>query len=171
MTRATFLIAAVLTAIMAGCQDGNIMDPVTKDSWQSVQPQKAAPSSQEGEIPIATLLRDPANGFNNVYISGLITYEFAEDALLRRSTRECHIVINAELWPTNQERCGWTVSGESSEKFSLDAAGTATFTRRYNIQGRNDGVFLRVVYRATIQKLELQSISLERIGVQPDEDA
>ena len=167
MTHRTLCLIALLTVGAAGCQDSNIMDPMAGDPFGG-SVQKAVPAPGQGEIPLAAVLKDPNSALSDfVYLSGLITYQFGYAGGQERALQTCKITIAGELWPLYQESCGWTVSGESLEEFTLGPSGSTTFSRSYDIRGRSDGVFLSVVYRATSQKLDLESVSLKELKARP----
>jgi len=172
MKRTAMLLTFVIAAFLIGCDHSSVTGLGDQAPLQSDQIHKAATPYGEGKIPISGLMRDPASGSNPLLVSitGMVTYEVDEIAAQDPSTVECKISISAELVPTSSGECGWMVYAESFDRFNLSANGTATFSKSYKIQGRDDGVFLRVDYNAFAHRLEIVSLSLQKISIPPIND-
>jgi hypothetical protein len=169
------LVAAALFAI--GCQENTITDPVVNEPSNKVQ--SDIPGIYlHGVIPLEGVLSDPHPVGNSFYrIHGQIDYDFRiiyVDPIPPAPQRYASIYIetNADLKYFNtfnpnavEDNLAGFITEVSEEYVPLGGNFVSLLEKTYAIQGRDDGMVLKVRFSVTPNKIELSAMWLALPGV------
>lgn len=164
MKRAASILAILVSSLIMGCQNSNIMEPVTAVAPEALQLSKTQPVNS---LALNAVLREPGNILNSfVEITGVVAYQTTVVTLDPIPPNPQHAVrlnlaTDATLRPYNSNDPIWSISGSSEDWMPIPESGTAFLTKRYRIEGRSDGMSLNVRFRTTLTSIELTSMWLE----------
>jgi hypothetical protein len=158
------ILAAMVATVLVGCQENSIMDPIAMTASESPQLSKTQPVKT---IALNAVLREPGNLVNSfVEVAGQVGYIATVvplDPIPPNSQYAVRLNLTADalLRPYNSNGPVWSISGSSEDWAAIPESGTAFLTRRYQIEGRNDGMLLNLRFRMTLTSVELSSMWLE----------
>ncbi len=164
MKHATSILAIVVAAFVVGCQDNNITDPTIDTSSGGKQLSKILPV---GTIRLNTILHEP-RGFNTfTEITGQVEYT---TTIVPRDPIPPNpqfavlvtLALDANLKPFGSEEPVWRVSNSSRDELA-ENDGVLFLEKSYKIEGRNDGVSLRMQFQVTEAGVTLARMWLARL--------
>ncbi|HCV44007.1 MAG TPA: hypothetical protein DGH68_11025 [Bacteroidetes bacterium] len=164
MKRTASILAILVAAFTIGCQDNTITDPIAATVLEDPLLSKAQPAKP---IALNAVLREPGNVVNSfVEVAGQIGYIATIvplDPIPPNSQYAVRLNLTADalLRPHNSNGPVWSISGSSEEWGAIPESGTVFLTKRYRIEGRNDGMSLNLKFRITLTSVELNSMWLE----------
>jgi hypothetical protein len=164
MKSTIFALSLLVAALIVGCQDSTITDPITATASEGTQLSKTQPVHT---LSLNAVLREPGNILNSfVEINGAVAYQATVVALdpippNPQYAVRLNVTADAVLRPYNSNGPVWSISGSSEDWASIPESGIAFLTRRYQIEGRSDGMLLNLKFRITLSSVELNSMWLE----------
>ena len=168
-----FLILTALSlAFFIGCQENSITDPVVNGPVNKNQ--AAAPDKYfQGTIPLEHLLADPYPTTNTFYrITGQIDYRFKiyfADPIPPAPQRYLSVRFetNADLQyictvcpPNEEDQLAGFIAEVSEDYIPLSGNRSSLFEKTFSIQGREDGMVLKVKFLVTDNRIELNAMWL-----------
>ena len=170
-----FFIACLVAAAVlffVGCQENSITDPIATEAVDKVQV-GTGDTYFHGIILLEVVLNDPYPVGNSFYrISGQIEYEqksVHENPVLIVTQRfvSLHFSINADLQyvctlcpPSEEDNIEGFISAESEDLVTLAGSSVSLLEKTYTIQGRDDGMILKVGFLVTANGTELGAVWL-----------
>lgn len=174
MKRTMFVLSFLAAVLIVGCQDSTLTDPTGN------MPSNDNPLSRNvpGNIilPIRTLplngiLNEPGSVYNSLMeITGSVAYQATVVALdpippNPQYAVRLNLIVNAEVRPYQISVPPllpvWHVSGTSDDWVPIPESGTAFLTKSYKVEGRIDGMLLKLKFQITLTSVELSSMWLE----------
>lgn len=165
-------LAAASVFFFIGCQENSITDPIANQPVE--KPQVGIPDTYiHGIIPIETVLSDPYPVMNSFYrIIGQMEYDlrvFLTDPMLPVPQRylSLHLETNAELQyfctfhPFNEEdNLAGFISDVAEDYVPLGGNFVSLLEKTFTIQGREDGMVLKVRFNVTNDRIEINAMWL-----------
>lgn len=165
-------LAAASVLFVIGCQENSITDPIANQPVE--KPQVGIPDTYiHGTIPIETVLSDPYLVMNSFYrIIGQMEYDlrvFQTDPMPPVPQRylSLHLETNAELqyfctfYPFNEEdNLDGFISDVSEDYIPLGGNFVSLLEKTFTIQGREDGMVLKVRFNVTNDRIEINAMWL-----------
>jgi hypothetical protein len=165
-------LAAAAVLLFVGCQENSITDPIATEAVDKVQV-GTGDTYFHGIILLEGALNDPYPVGNSFYrISGQIEYEqksVHENPMLIVTQRyaSLHFNINADLQyvctvcpPSEEDNIEGIISAESEDLVTLAGSSVSLLEKTYTIQGRDDGMTLKVRFLVTANGTELGAVWL-----------
>ena len=133
-------------------------------------------------LPLNAILLEPGHLYNSfVEIIGTVAFHATVVPLDPAPPNpqyavRLNLIADAEVTPYRpggpQMLPVWHVSGTSDDGVPVPESGTAFLTKRYQIEGRDDGMLLNLKFQVTLASVELNSMWLElpRTGHLADND-
>lgn len=177
--KTTMLVLNLLaTILIVGCQDNSITDPITAAASEGQQLSKPQPVNS---LALHAIVREPGNDLNSfVEITGVVAYQtilVPLDPIPPNPQFAVILTLNADAEvrsynPRVPFSPVWHVLGSSTEWVPVPESGNAFVTKSYKINGRSDGMLLKVKFQVTLTSVELSSMWLElpRVGRVEDLD-
>ncbi len=173
MKRTTSILAAVVATVLVGCQENSITDPVAVGASETLQLSKTQPVNS---LALNAILHEPGHLHNSfVEIAGAAAYQATVVPLdpippNPQYAIRLNLTSDATLRPYNSNGPVWSISGSSEEWAAMPEGGAAFVTRRYQIEGRSDGMLLTLKFRVTLTSVELNGMWLELPRTEHPED-
>jgi hypothetical protein len=177
MKHAASILAILAVAVIVGCEDSSIIDPVAPAAAsEDVQLSK---NLTVNTIDLHAILPDPARGLNAfAEVVGSTTYrsvvypfdpippnpQFAVSLSLKTYADIGPYQPNVPPTPSDPE---WRVSGGSDDFVIIPSSGETFLTKSYQMEGRSDGTLLTIEFRVTIGGVELADMWLEQLTLPP----
>jgi len=164
MKHAASILAILSATFILGCQENNITDPVMAAPSEGLQLSKTQPANS---LSLDTMLREPGNIVNSyIVVTGQVGYTATVVALDPIPPNPQYAVrltltTDALLRPYDSNNPVWSISGASEDWAMIPESGTTSLTKRYRLEGRNDGMCLNLRFRITLASVELSSMWLE----------
>jgi len=165
-------LTALSLAFFIGCQENSITDPVVNlpvNKDQATAPDKYF----QGTIPLEGSLADPYPVINTFYrISGQIEYNFRifyADPIPPAPQRYLSVRFetNADLQyvctvcpPNEEDNLAGFIADVSEDYIALTGNHASLFEKTFSIQGREDGMVLKVRFLVTDNRIELNAMWL-----------
>ena len=165
-------LAAASVLFVIGCQENSITDPIANEPVDKVQ--SGTPDTYfHGIIPLEGVLRDPYPVGNSFYrITGQIEFDFRMfymDPIPPAPQRyaSLHFETNADLqyfctvcpFSEEDELAGF-IADVSEDYVPLGGNYVSLLEKTFTIQGREDGMVLKVRFLVTYDSLELSTMWL-----------
>ena len=163
-------LAFSVAGFIIWCQDSTLTDP--SGTMPSID--RRLSRNVPGNIiePLHTLflnqvLHEPGNNYNSfVQTSGTVAYQATVVPLdpippNPQYAVRLNLTATAEARPYQLNEPVWHVAGTSDDVVPIPESGSAFLTKRYQLEGRNDGMLLNVRIRITLASVELSSMWLE----------
>jgi hypothetical protein len=162
-----------LLALFTGCQENSITDPLTTELGNKVQTEIPAPYIH-GFIPLEGLLNDPypvGNSF--IRIIGQVEYDLRTlyvNTINSGAQRylSVNIMIDADLayfctvcYPDIEDVLVGFISDVSEELIPFAGNSISLLEKTYSIDGREDGMVLRIRFLASSDNLKIKAMWLE----------
>lgn len=171
-------LVAVIVISFAGCQENNITSPVDGiDKEQS----GTTDTYFRGIMKLDGLLADPHPIRNSFFrIFGQIEFEqqniLSEPALISsRRFANIHLVANAEFQyvctvcePSPEDELSGFLSIVSDDKVTITSNSVSLLEKSYRIQGRDDGMILKLRFEVTLNGVELNAMWLALPNINPE---
>lgn len=164
MKQTASILAILVTSLIMGCQDGSITDPIAMTASEDPRLSKTQPVKT---LVLNAVLREPGNVFNSlVELAGQVGYT-ATVVLLdpippnSQYAVRLNLTADAVLRPYNSNGPVWSISGSSEEWATIPESGSTFLTKRYQIEGRDDGMRLNLRFRITLTSVEINGMWLE----------
>jgi hypothetical protein len=165
-------LTTISLAFFIGCQENSITDPVVNVPVN--KDQSAAPDKYfQGTIPLESLLADPYPVINTFYrITGQIEYRFSiyiADPIPPAPQRYLSVRFetNADLQyictvcpPNEEDNLAGFIADVSEDYIALSGNRTSLFEKTFSIQGREDGMVLKVRFLVTDNRIGLNAMWL-----------
>jgi len=165
-------LVTVLVLLVIGCQENSITDPIANESADKVQA-VTLDTYFHGTIPLEAVLNDPYPIGNSYYrISGQIEYDFRIlylDPIPSAPQRSASIYfeVNADLqyfctlYPFSYEdNLSGFIAEVSEDLVPLGGNFASLLEKTFTIQGRDDGMVLKVRFAVTNDRIELNAMWL-----------
>lgn len=169
------LVSAVVLFVI-GCQENSITDPIANEPSGKVQ-SETPDTYYSGIILLEAVLKDPYPIGNSYYrISGQIEFEqrfITGEPIRQLSKRYAALTLVTDaslqyfctLYPTSPEdNLSGFISDVSKEYVPIGGNYVSCFDKTFKIQGREDGMRLKVRFLVSQNGLELNSMWLELPG-------
>jgi hypothetical protein len=165
-------LAAASVLFVIGCQENSITDPIANESANKVQ--AVTPDTYfHGVIPLEGVLNDPYPVGNSFYrISGQIEYDFRilyMDPIPPAPQRYASLYFetNADLRyfctvcsPSEVDELSGFIAEVSEDFVPLGGNFASLLEKTFTIQGREDGMVLKVRFAVTNDRIELNAMWL-----------
>ena len=165
------LVAASVLFVI-GCQENSITDPIANEPVEKIQP--VIPDTYfHGSIPLENVLADPYPIGNSFYrISGQIDYDFRMfymDPIPPAPQRylSLHFETNADLQyfctvcsPSPEDELAGFIADVSEDFVPLGGNYVSLLEKTFSIQGREDGMLLKVRFNVTNDRIEINAMWL-----------
>lgn len=165
-------LAAASVLFVIGCQENSITDPIANDSSNKVQ--AATPDTYfHGVIPLEGVLCDPYPIGNSFYrITGQVEYDFRilyMDPIPPAPQRYASLYFetNADLRyfctvcsPSELDELSGFIAEVSEDFVPLGGNFASLLEKTFTIQGREDGMVLKVRFAVTNDRIELSAMWL-----------
>lgn len=164
MRRTASILAAMVVTVLVGCQENSITDPIAVTASDGPQLSKTQPAST---LDLNAVLREPGNVVNSfIEVTGQVVYTTTLVPLdpippNPQYAIRLNMTTDARLMPANSNGPVWSISGSSEDWAAIPESGTTFLTKRYQIEGRSDGMNLNLRFRITLASVELSSMWLE----------
>jgi hypothetical protein len=165
-------VVAAAVLFFVGCQENFITDPILSEAVDKVQV-GTGDTYFHGIILLEGALNDPYPVGNSFYrISGQIEYEqksVHENPMLIVTQRyaSLHFSVNADLQhvctvctTSEEDAIAGFISAESEDLVALVGSSVSLLEKTYTIQGRDDGMTLKVRFLVTANGTELSAVWL-----------
>jgi hypothetical protein len=166
----SLVVATVLFVL--GCQENSITDPLANKPIEKVQP-GTSNTYIHGFIHLNGALNDPYPIGNSFYmISGQIEYEQRTvyvDPMLPTSQRHASLYLTTDAEfkyqctvcpPSEEDDLAGFISDVSEELVPIGGNYVSLLEKTYTIQGRDDGMILKVRFLVTSGGVELSAMWL-----------
>jgi hypothetical protein len=165
-------LTALSLAFFIGCQENSITDPTVNEP---VNKDQAAATDKyfQGTIPLEGLLADPYPVINTFYrITGQIEYRFSiyiADPIPPAPQRYLSVRFetNADLQyvctvcpPSFEDQLAGFIAEVSEDFIPLSGNQASLIEKTFSIQGREDGMVLKVKFLVTDDRIELNAMWL-----------
>ncbi|MDZ7623621.1 MAG: hypothetical protein U5J96_04120 [Ignavibacteriaceae bacterium] len=165
-------LVTISVLFVIGCQENSITDPVANESANKVQ--AVTPDTYfHGVIPLESVLKDPYPVGNSFYrINGQIEYDFRilyADPIPPSPQRYASLYFetNADLQyfctvcsPSVEDELSGFIAEVSEDFVPLGGNFVSLLEKTYAIQGREDGMVLKVRFAVTSDRIELNAMWL-----------
>jgi len=165
-------LAAASVLFFIGCQENSITDPIANESSNKVQ--AVTPDTYfHGVIPLEGVLNDPYPVGNSFYrISGQIEYDFRilyMDPIppVPQRYASLYFETNADLRyfctvcsPSELDELSGFIAEVSEDFVPLGGNFASLLEKTFTIQGREDGMVLKVRFAVTNDRIELSAMWL-----------
>jgi len=165
-------LVTVLVLFVIGCQENSITDPIANESANKVQ--AVTPDTYfHGVIPLEGVLIDPYPIGNSFYrISGQIEYDFTilyTDPIPSSPQRYASLYFetSADLRyfctvcsPSELDELSGFIAEVSEDFVPLGGNFASLLEKTFTIQGREDGMVLKVRFAVTNDRIELSAMWL-----------
>jgi len=166
MKHAASSLAILVAAFIIGCQENNAIVNTELNEEYSNQ-KNVGKSIHWDRLPIHATLVEPRGDVDPLLrIDGVVEYRITivQRDPIPPSTQEAAILdlrFDACLRPLDLENPVWGVSGSSQNEVPLSGDTIVLLTKRYRVNGRQDGLTFRTTYRITGFGLEVERMWLE----------
>jgi len=165
-------LVTVLVLFVIGCQENSVTDPIANESSNKIQAE--SPDIYfHGVIPLDGVLNDPYPVGNSFYrISGQIEYDFRilyMDPIPPAPQRYASLYFetNADLRyfctvcsPSELDELSGFIAEVSEDFVPLGGNFASLLEKTFAIQGREDGMVLKVRFAVTNDRIELNAMWL-----------
>ncbi len=170
MKHAAFVLAIVVGAILIGCEDNGIINPVAdRESLGSQVSQSLSKNSDHPPckgIPLIGLMREPGQFNSFIEING--TVEFSIETIERdppfpRLWLQVDMILNAELKPFEYQEPVWNVFATTQDVVAIGGTEkSANLHKRYWIadMGEN-GMWLHITFSVSKSSIAVNSMWLQ----------
>jgi hypothetical protein len=164
MKRTASILAILSATFILGCQENTITDPIAAVGSADRQLSKAQPGNS---LILEAVLLEPGNFINSfIVVTGQVGYTatvVALDPVPPNPQYAVRLTLTADalLRPYYSNYPVWSISGASEDWVMIPDSGTTSLTKRYRIEGRNDGLWLNLRFRITLASVELSNMWLE----------
>lgn len=177
MLLSAFCLFAVVIISFTGCQENNITEPVAGFDKES---RGTADTFFRGIIRLNGVLDDPYPVGNSFFrISGEVEFEMQNilanpELITTQRFANIHLVTNAEFQyvctvcsPSPEDELSGFLSEVSDEKVALAGSSVTLLEKNYTIQGRDDGMLLKIRFIVSNSGVELSAMWLALPNVNP----
>ena len=166
MKNTVFALALALPALVIGCQNDSTAPTSPQTLLPRVDFSKGNPITR---IPIHTTFAEPRRFYSFLDVDGDVAYRFDISVADPAGTRPLSqswisLTLNADAKPSGSEGPVWHISGSSRDGISASSTdGVRILEKSYTVQGRTDGLSLRVQFRIEGQTTEVSKIWLHQL--------
>ncbi|GJQ40712.1 MAG: hypothetical protein HND39_02085 [Ignavibacteriota bacterium] len=164
-------LSAAVLLFLTGCQDSPV-DPLINDVVDKSEVQKTN-TNLHGVIQLQELLSDPRSAGNSFYrVSGQIKYIYRisyRDQMLPEPQKSVSIYFETDVdmqyvcticSPSPEDELAGFISDVSEDFVALVGNSVSLLEKSYSIQGREDGMLLKVRFLVTYNRIELSAVWL-----------
>jgi hypothetical protein len=174
----TLFVALVtfLFALIIGCQESSITDPVSNDTGtnsvaqESIYMDKDISSYYPGVIKLDGLLPDPSHFLNSfARIKGMVRYRMDEIKINDLTTSPPNAVsvklfVSAQLFGESPKPVSpWIVTGTSADVMVYTHNGLANYVLEKSFRVRNTSLNLILKFRVYDKSVKLTSMTLKKV--------
>lgn len=160
MKKFSFLVAIVVSALVLGCQDNNMTDPISSNLSESSLPTFSRPNGTlpDGSYDFKVQLSPrPAEAANGEYeVAGSVQYILVQSG---DETYELALVASGTANHLQNGNSG-SFYGESIDYVSLSGKGFAKVDKSYPIHGLDEPLKLQITYLVTQTEVTVEKIWL-----------